>query len=113
RAPRKRRAARSTTVNSNLLLISESSLKCDSPSLEPTQALPLLYEDPRRFQDRKGDKAHDRRYGHEKGVDHFPAQEHEQADDRDEPREPVADRDLSEQDARPEYRPDRRRVSAI
>src|SRR6266699_1970761 len=76
-------------------------------------AYALLHEDPFRLEQWERNERNDRRGGHEQGIADLPAEQDHEAPERDERGEPVADRNLSEQDAGTEDRADGRGVSAL
>src|SRR5437867_6650782 len=73
----------------------------------------LLHEYPFGFEQWERDQADDRRGGHEQRIADLPAEQDHEAPECDERGEPVADRDLPEQDAGPEDRADRGGVGAL
>src|SRR6266850_6406278 len=82
---------------------------CDPLSMRDS----LLHEYPFGFEQWERDQADDRRGGHEQRIADLPAEQDHEAPERDERGEPVADRDLPEQDAGPEDRADRGGVGAL
>src|SRR5215470_12719361 len=77
------------------------------------EVIRLLHEDPFRPEQWEGNQTDHRRDSHEQGIAHFPAEQDDQADERDQPGEPVPDRDLGQEHAGSEDRPDRRGVGAL
>src|SRR5262249_40172503 len=80
--------------------------------LYPTTLL-LFHEDPLRSCQREGDETDDGGGGHEQRIANLPAEQDNEAADAHEGREPVADRDLPQEDAGAEYRADGGGVGAL
>src|SRR5262249_46481453 len=72
-----------------------------------------LHEDPFRLEQRKGDETDERSGSHEHGIADFPSEQHDETCRCNERREPVTNRDPSEQHACTENRPDRGGVCAL
>src|SRR5437762_10628503 len=73
----------------------------------------LFDEHPFGLEQRERDEPDDRCCGHEQGIADLPAEQNREAPERDERGEPVADRNLSEQDAGTEDRADSGGVGAL
>src|SRR5260221_11478968 len=112
-SPRKSRVAQSLDTRSRgesacprifNLARSETSRKATARACFPD----LVHHHPPRLQDRIRDQTDDRGRGDQERIAHLPAEQHGERDDADQRRQPVADRDLSKQDAGAQDRANRR-----
>src|SRR5262249_51887436 len=102
-------------IRTTALIINSLIIVCSPRGAKISDLLPpaLFDHHPCRLQQRERDEANHRRDRHEQWIVHFPEEENCQRRHRDESGQPIADCDLSEQNAGAQDRSDRRAISAL